>query len=82
MLLDAAYTITSAGGCPVSFICDNHATNRSVYAKLGGPGKMNLESIGHFVYGHVYLFFQNQRLKVNAICQSSSVKFSEIMVKV
>ena len=59
MLLDAAYTITSAGGCLVSFICDNHATNQRVYAKLGGPGKVYLESIGHFVYlvyDYVHIF--------------------------
>ena len=59
MLLDAAYTITSAGGCPVSFICDNRATNQSVYAKLGGPGKVYIEFIHHFVYlvyDYVHIF--------------------------
>ena len=53
ILLEAARAVIDAGGRPISFICDNCPTNQGVYSKLGGPGKVYLESLKQ----HVYLIF-------------------------
>ena len=50
MLLEAIQAIVSAGVCPLSIMCDNCPTNRSVYDKLGGPGEVYLTSLGIFVF--------------------------------
>ena len=59
ILLEAAQAVKNAGGEPVSFICDNCPTNQGVYSKMGGPGKVYLETVGQFVYlvfDYVHIF--------------------------
>ena len=59
ILLETTHAILKCGGTPVSFICDNCQTNQSVYTKLGGPGKVYLETVGIFVYltyDYVHIF--------------------------
>ena len=58
-LLEAMHTVTSVGGSIISVIGDNCQTNRSMYAKLGGPGKVELTCIGisaFLVYDYVHIF--------------------------
>ena len=59
IILEATYTVVRIGGNPISYICDNHATNQGFYRKLGGPGKVYLEVIGQYVflvYDYVHIF--------------------------
>ena len=58
-LLEAINTISTAGGSIISVIGDNCQTNRSVYGKLGGPGKVELPTNGlsvFLVYDYVHIF--------------------------
>ena len=69
ILLEAAQAVKNAGGEPVSFICDNCATNQGVYSKLGGPGKVYLETLGQFVflvfdYVHIFKNIRNNWITV------------------
>lgn len=43
ILSQATQAIIDAGGVPISLECNNCVTNRDVYNRLGGPGKINLE---------------------------------------
>lgn len=59
ILLEVARAIVDAGGCPISFVCDNCPTNQGVYGKLGGPAKVYFESLGRYiflVYDYVHIF--------------------------
>jgi hypothetical protein len=53
LLINALLAVSNAGGTVVSCVCDNCATNVSVYNKFGGPGKVFMEAINR----HVFLVF-------------------------
>ena len=51
ILLNALAAVSSAGGTIISCICDDC----SVYAKLGGPGTVFINSHAFLVYDYVHL---------------------------
>ena len=59
ILLEAFVVVKKAGGTIISCVCDNCNTNVSVYAKLGGPGKVfidNINSYAFLVFDYVHSF--------------------------
>ena len=63
ILLEALAAVSNTGDTTISCICDNCNTNVSVYAKLGGPGRVFIDilnSHAFLVYDYVHLF-QNIR---------------------
>ena len=53
ILLEALAAVSNAGDTTISCICDNCNTNVSVYAKLGGPGRVFIDILN----SHVFLVY-------------------------
>ena len=78
ILLDALVKITNAGCTVISCVCDNCATNVSVYKKLGGLGKVLIDTINSYAflvfdYVHVFKNIRNNWITV----QNKELSFSK-----
>ena len=59
MLLEAANAVVQKGGHLLSMTCDNCTLNQATYKALGGPGKVDLQTIGisvFMLYDYVHIF--------------------------
>jgi hypothetical protein len=70
LLVSELLTVSNAGGTVVSCVCDNCATNVSVYHKFGGPGKVFIEAINRdvflvFDYIHIFKNIRNNWITVS-----------------
>ena len=60
IVIEAGAAVVKSGGTVLCYVADNCNTNRSVYSKLGGPGKVAIPEVQHepifLIYDFVHIF--------------------------